>query len=354
MSEKVLMKGNEAIAEAALMAGCRHYFGYPITPQTELTAYMAKRLPKMDGVFLQAESEIAAINMVIGVAATGKRVMTSSSSPGISLKSEGLSYMAGCDLPAFVVNVQRGGPGLGGIQPSQSDYFQATRGAHGDYRTIVLAPDSVQEMVSLTVKGFDLADKYRMTAMLLADGTLGQMMEPVSLDVGEIKKYDKPWAATGTKMERPKNIINSLSLIPEELESWNLTRYERYKIVEENEVMYEEYMMNDAEICIVSFGITARVSKNAINEARAKGIKVGMIRPITLWPFPKKVLCEAADKVKAFISVEMSMGQLIEDVELATRCKKPVLLCNRCGGVIPSPQNVMDSILEADKIGGEQ
>ena len=354
MSEKVLMKGNEAIAEAALMAGCRHYFGYPITPQTELTAYMAKRLPKMDGVFLQAESEIAAINMVIGVAATGKRVMTSSSSPGISLKSEGLSYMAGCDLPAFVVNVQRGGPGLGGIQPSQSDYFQATRGAHGDYRTIVLAPDSVQEMVSLTVKGFDLADKYRMTAMLLADGTLGQMMEPVSLDVGEIKKYDKPWAATGTKMERPKNIINSLSLIPEELESWNLTRYERYKIVEENEVMYEEYMMNDAEICIVSFGITARVSKNAINEARAKGIKVGMIRPITLWPFPKKVLCEAADKVKAFISVEMSMGQLIEDVELATRCKKPVPLCNRCGGVIPSPQNVMDSILEADKIGGEQ
>ncbi|MBQ4039517.1 MAG: 3-methyl-2-oxobutanoate dehydrogenase subunit VorB [Oscillospiraceae bacterium] len=354
MSEKVLMKGNEAIAEAALMAGCRHYFGYPITPQTELTAYMAKRLPKMDGVFLQAESEIAAINMVIGVAATGKRVMTSSSSPGISLKSEGLSYMAGCDLPAFVVNVQRGGPGLGGIQPSQSDYFQATRGAHGDYRTIVLAPDSVQEMVSLTVKGFDLADKYRMTAMLLADGTLGQMMEPVSLDVGEIKKYNKPWAATGTKMERPKNIINSLSLIPEELESWNLPRYERYKIVEENEVMYEEYMMDDAEICIVSFGITARVSKNAINEARAKGIKVGMIRPITLWPFPKKVLCEAADKVKAFISVEMSMGQLIEDVELATRCKKPVLLCNRCGGVIPSPQNVMDSILEADKIGGEQ
>ena len=354
MSDKVLMKGNEAIAEAALMAGCRHYFGYPITPQTELTAYMAKRLPKMDGVFLQAESEIAAINMVIGVSAAGKRVMTSSSSPGISLKSEGLSYMTGCDLPAFIVNVQRGGPGLGGIQPSQADYFQATRGAHGDYRTIVLAPDSVQEMVSLTVKGFDLADKYRMTSMLLADGTLGQMMEPVSLDVGEIKAYDKSWAATGTKMQRPKNIINSLSLVPEELESWNLNRYERYKIIEENEVMYEEYMMDDAEICIVSFGITARVSKNAINEARAKGIKVGMIRPITLWPFPKKVLCEAADKVKAFISVEMSMGQLIEDVELATRCKKPVLLCNRCGGVIPSPQNVMDAILEADKIGGER
>ena len=273
MAEKVLMKGNEAIAEAALMAGCRHYFGYPITPQTELTAYMAKRLPKMDGVFLQAESELAAINMVIGVSAAGKRVMTSSSSPGISLKGEGLSYLAGCDLPAFVVNVQRGGPGLGGIQPSQSDYFQATRGTHGDYRTIVLAPDSVQEMVSLTIKGFELADKYRMTAMLLADGTLGQMMEPVSLDADEIVTFEKPWAANGTKMQRPNNIINSLSLIPEELEQWNLTRFKRYDIVEQNEVMYEEYMMEDAEICLVSFGITARVSKNAIAEARAKGIK---------------------------------------------------------------------------------
>ena len=354
MAEKVLMKGNEAIAEAALMAGCRHYFGYPITPQTELTAYMAKRLPKMDGVFLQAESELAAINMVIGVSAAGKRVMTSSSSPGISLKGEGLSYLAGCDLPAFVVNVQRGGPGLGGIQPSQSDYFQATRGTHGDYQTIVLAPDNVQEMVSLTVKGFELADKYRMTAMLLADGTLGQMMEPVVLDVGEIKTFDKPWAATGTKMARPNNIVNSLSLIPEELEQWNMTRYERYKIVEENEVMYEEYMMDDAEICIVSFGITARVSKNAINLARQQGIKVGMIRPITLWPFPKAPLLAAAQgKVKAFISVEMNMGQMIQDVELATRCLKPVLLCNRCGGVIPSPDDVMKSIMEANKLGGE-
>ena len=320
MAEKVLMKGNEAIAEAALMAGCRHYFGYPITPQTELTAYMAKRLPKMGGVFLQAESELAAINMVIGVSAAGKRAMTSSSSPGISLKGEGLSYLAGCDLPAFVVNVQRGGPGLGGIQPSQSDYFQATRGTHGDYRTIVLAPDSVQEMVSLTIKGFELADKYRMTAMLLADGTLGQMMEPVELDAGEVKTIEKPWAATGTKMARPNNIINSLSLIPEELEQWNLTRFKRYDIVEQNEVMYEEYMMEDAEICLVSFGITARVSKNAIAEARAKGIKAGMIRPITLWPFPRKPLLAAAQKVKAFVTVEMNMGQMIEDVELATRC----------------------------------
>ncbi len=348
------MKGNEAIAEAALMAGCRHYFGYPITPQTELTAYMAKRLPKMGGVFLQAESELAAINMVIGVSSCGKRVMTSSSSPGISLKSEGLSYLAGCRLPAFVVNVQRGGPGLGGIQPSQSDYFQATRGAHGDYRTIVLAPDSVQEMVSLTIKGFELADKYRMTAMLLADGTLGQMMEPVSLDAGEIKTFDKPWATTGTQMARPHNIINSLSLIPEELEQWNLERFAVYDEAEKNEVMYEEYKMEDADVCVVSFGITARVSKNAVDEARANGIKAGMIRPITLWPFPKKPLLAAADRVKAFISVEMSMGQMIEDVELATRCKRPVLLCSRTGGVIPSVKEVLEKINEAEKIGGDR
>ena len=353
MAEKVLMKGNEAIAEAALMAGCRHYFGYPITPQTELTAYMAKRLPKMGGVFLQAESELAAINMVIGVSAAGKRAMTSSSSPGISLKGEGLSYLAGCDLPAFVVNVQRGGPGLGGIQPSQSDYFQATRGTHGDYRTIVLAPDSVQEMVSLTIKGFELADKYRMTAMLLADGTLGQMMEPVSLDADEIVTFEKPWAACGTGMKRPNNIINSLSLIPEELEQWNLTRFKRYDIVEENEVMYEEYMMEDAEICLVSFGITARVSKNAIAEARKMGIKAGMIRPITLWPFPKKPLLAATEKVKAFITVEMNMGQMVEDVELATRCRRPVLSCTRCGGVIPSPDDVMGAIRKACELGGD-
>ena len=243
MSEKVLMKGNEAMAEAAIMAGCHHYFGYPITPQTEVAAYMSKRLPKIDGgVFLQAESEIAAINMVIGVASTGKRVMTSSSSPGIALKSEGLSYLAGCDLPALIVNVQRGGPGLGGIQPSQSDYFQATKSAgHGDFRMIVLAPSSVQEMVDLTFKGFELGDKYRMPAMILADGTMGQMMEPVSLDSCEIKTVDKPWALTGTKGERKPNIVNSLFLKPEELEQFNFDRYKRYAEIEKNEVLYEEY-----------------------------------------------------------------------------------------------------------------
>ena len=352
MSEKVLMKGNEAIAEAAIKAGCRYYFGYPITPQTEVAADMSKRMPKIGGTFLQAESEIAAINMVIGVSSTGKRVMTSSSSPGVSLKSEGISYLAGCDLPALVVNVQRGGPGLGGIQPSQSDYFQATKGgSHGDYHNIVLAPSSVSEMAMLTAKGFNLADKYRMVCMILADGTMGQMMEPVAIDDIVIEEVEKPWALTGTNCARPRNIVNSLYLKPEQLEQKNFERFEKYKKVEENEVMYESYMMDDAEICIVSFGITSRVSKNAIVTARAKGIKVGMIRPITLWPFPKKPILDAADKVKAFITVEMNMGQMIQDVELAERCKKPVYLCNRTGGMIPSPEEVLASIEKVN--GGE-
>lgn len=353
MAEKVLMKGNEALAEAAIMAGCHHYFGYPITPQTEVAAYMAKKMPKIGGVFLQAESEIAAINMVIGVASTGKRAMTSSSSPGISLKSEGISYLAGCDLPALIVNVQRGGPGLGGIQPSQSDYFHATRGAgHGDFHLLVLAPNSVQEMVDLVFKGFDLAEKYRMPAMILSDGTMGQMMEPVTLEPGKINEYDKSWALTGTKGERKPNIVNSLFLKPNELEKFNFERYERYKKVEENEPMWEEYRMEDAEICIVAFGVASRVSKNAIDIARENGVKVGMIRPITLWPFPKKALFDACDKVKKFISVELSMGQMIEDIELATRCRREVLLCNRTGGMIPTTQNVLDKINEAN--GGAQ
>ncbi len=349
MADKILMKGNEAIAEAAIKAGCMHYFGYPITPQTEVAAYMAKRMPKIGGCFLQAESEIAAINMVYGVASTGKRVMTSSSSPGISLKSEGLSYLAGSDLPALIVNVQRGGPGLGGIQPSQADYFQATKGGgHGDFKMIVLAPSSVQEMADLTVKGFDLADKYRMPTMILADGTMGQMMEPVCLDYEKSETVDKPWATTGTKMERDHNIITSLFLNPEELEALNIERFERYKLVEENEVMYEEYMMDDAEICIAAFGIAARIAKNAINEARKQGIKVGLIRPITLWPFPTAPFKKAANQVKEIISVELSMGQMIEDVKLASECKVPVTLCSRTGGMIPSPEQVLEAIKRAN------
>lgn len=347
MADKVLMKGNEALAEAAIQAGCRHYFGYPITPQTEVAAYMAKRMPKIGGCFLQAESEIAAINMVYGVASAGKRVMTSSSSPGISLKEEGISYLAGADLPAFIVNVQRGGPGLGGIQPSQSDYFQSTRGGgHGDYHIIVLAPSSVQEMADLTVKGFDLADEYRMPAMVLADGTMGQMMEPVTMGNYQPKTVEKPWAVTGTKLARPHNIVNSLYLNPEELERTNFERYARYAVIEQKEAMYESFLMDDADICVTAFGIAARVSRNAVLAARAEGIKVGMLRPITLWPFPKAPFAEAADRVSAFISVELSMGQMIEDVELATRCKRPVYLCNRTGGMIPSPEQVLAKIKE--------
>ncbi|MBQ4600732.1 MAG: 3-methyl-2-oxobutanoate dehydrogenase subunit VorB [Oscillospiraceae bacterium] len=345
MGEKVLMKGNEAIAEAAIQAGCRHYFGYPITPQTELAAYMAKRMPKIGGVFLQAESEVAAINMVYGVAGTGKRVMTSSSSPGVSLKQEGISYIAGADLPALIVNVQRGGPGLGGIQPSQSDYFQAVKGGgHGDYHLIVLAPASVQEMADLTVKAFDLSEKYLVPAMLLADGTMGQMMEPVELSNIPVSNVEKPWAVTGTEGKRKHNIINSLYLNPEKLEQKNFERYQRYQTIEENECMWESFMMEDAEYCVVAFGIAARVSKNAVVAARKEGIKVGLIRPITLWPFPKAPLAEAADKVKGFLSVELSMGQMIEDVKLSIDCKKPVVLCNRTGGMIPTPEQVLDAI----------
>ena len=350
MAERVLMKGNEAIAEAAIQAGCRHYFGYPITPQTEVAAYMAKKMPKIGGVFLQAESEVASINMVYGAAAAGARVMTSSSSPGISLMGEGLSYIAGSDVPAFVVNVQRGGPGLGGIQPSQSDYFQATRGGgHGDYHMIVLAPASVQEMASLTVKGFNLADKYSMIAMILADGTIGQMMEPISFEDVEVEHYDKPWALTGTECKRKHNIVNSLYLQPDVLEKKNFERYEKYKAVEANEALHESYLMDDADVCVVAFGIAARVAKNAVVAARGEGIKAGMIRPVTLWPFPKQAISQAADQVKGFLSVELSMGQMVEDIQLATGCRRPVSLCNRVGGMIPSPDQVLESIRKAAK-----
>ncbi len=353
MADKVLMKGNEALAEAAILAGCHHYFGYPITPQTEVAEYMAKKMPKIGGVFLQAESEIAAINMVIGAAAAGKRVMTSSSSPGVALKSEGLSYLAGCDLPALIVNVQRGGPGLGGIQPGQADYFHATRGAgHGDFHMIVTAPATVQEMIDLVGKSFDLADKYRMPAMLLADGTIGQMMEPVTLTENTSAPVEKPWAVTGYDGSRPRNVVNSLFIQPEDLEKLVFERYERYAKIEAEEQLAEEYMTDDADIILVAYGVAARVCRNAIKAARAKGLKVGLIRPITLWPFPKKVLSAAADKAKAFISVELSMGQMIEDIELATRCRRPVLLCNRTGGMIPTPAEVLAKIDEAAKIGG--
>ncbi|MCL2461911.1 MAG: 3-methyl-2-oxobutanoate dehydrogenase subunit VorB [Defluviitaleaceae bacterium] len=353
---KVLMKGNEAIAEGAIAANCRHYFGYPITPQSEIAAHMSKRMPKIGGTFLQAESEIAAINMVIGASAAGKRAMTSSSSPGVALKSEGLSYLAGCDLPAVVVNVQRGGPGLGGIQPSQSDYYQATRGAgHGDFHMLVLAPDSVQEMFDLTRDAFDLADRHRITAMVLADGVLGQMMEP--LDVSEKPAPELPpkdWALTGTGShmdgKKKRQIINSLYLEPDELERQNFARFEKYAKIMETETRFERYKTDDAEIVVVAYGAIARVAKNAVNMARDRGVAAGLFRPVTLWPFPKRELKELAGRARAFVTAEMSMGQMIDDVNLAIECRRPNLMCSRVGGMVHTPEDILGKIEEAAKL----
>lgn len=349
--ERNLMKGNEALAEAAIRAGCKCFFGYPITPQTELAAYMAKRMHKAGGVFLQAESEIAAINMVLGAASTGVRAMTSSSSPGISLKSEGISYLAGSDVPAVIINVQRGGPGLGGIQPSQADYWQATKAlGHGDFHLLVFAPASVQEMVDMVVKAFDTADKYRMPAMILADGLLGQMMEPVSFPEITPDAHDKSgWAADGHKGKREHHIINSLYLQPDELQTSVMNRFERYEIVKAEETDAELYLTEDCDILLCAFGATARVVKSAINEARAQGIKAGLFRPKTLWPFPVKEVNEAAKSAKKLLSVEMSMGQMIDDIKLAINCSKPVEFFGRTGGVIPTPAEVL---AEIKKVGG--
>lgn len=346
MAEKVLMKGNEAIAEGAILAGCRHYFGYPITPQTEIAAYMARRMPKLGGTFVQAESEIASINMVIGAAAAGRRTMTSSSSPGVALKSEGLSYLAGCDLPAVVVNIQRGGPGLGGIQPSQADYFHATKGGgHGDFHMLAIAPSSVQEMLDLTCLAFDLADKYRITAMILGDGILGQMMEPIDVTPkAQAELPAKDWALTGTRGKRKPNLVNSLYLQAQDLEDLNFVRQAKYDQIEADEVRYETYRTEDAEIVVVAYGAAARIAQNAIDMARAEGLRAGLIRPITLWPFPKKALYDLAGQVKAFVVAELSMGQMIEDVELAIRCKKPVHLVRHSGGIVPRPEEIVEKI----------
>ena len=346
MAEKVLMKGNEALAEAAIRAGCRHFFGYPITPQTEVAAYMAKRLPKIGGTFLQAESEIAAINMVLGAASAGVRAMTSSSSPGISLKSEGISYLAGCDLPALIVNVQRGGPGLGGIQPSQADYWQATKATgHGDFHILVFAPSTVQEAVDLVSLAFDLADKYRMPAMIFSDGMLGQMMEPVVLPEKTDKApMEKPWATNGHKNKRPHNIINSLFLDPHKLEYTVDKRFERYAVIKKEEQRAEEYMTNDAELVLVAYGASSRICRSVVNSAREEGLKVGMIRPITLWPFPENYIDKAAYTAKAFLVVEMSMGQMVDDVRLVVNGRKPVYFKGRTGGIIPTPDEVLTEV----------
>ena len=348
MGQKLLMKGNEAIAEAAIRAGCRHYFGYPITPQTEIAHYMAKNLPKVGGVFIQAESEVSAINMVYGAASAGKRVMTSSSSPGISLKMEGISYASGAQLPAVIVNIMRGGPGLGGIQPSQSDYFQATKGGgHGDYRMIVLAPSSVQELYELTIDAFNLADKYRILTMILGDGVLGQMMEVVEFrDEEKIETYDKSWAACGHQNKREHNVITSIHIDPAVLEQWNVALQNKYKTITENEQRYELYNCEDAEIILVAYGSVARICKGVIKEAREKGIRLGLIRPITLWPFPTDGFAKIIDIPRAFLTVEMSSGQMVEDVKLTVSGKKPVYFTGRMGGMIPTVKNIMDKVME--------
>ena len=346
LSEKILMKGNEAIGEAAVVAGCRHYFGYPITPQSELIEYMAKRLPQVDGVFLQAESEVAAINMVYGAASAGCRVMTSSSSPGISLKQEGISYIAGSQLPCVIVNVQRGGPGLGSIQPGQADYFQATKGGgHGDYRNIVLAPNSVQEMADITIEAFDLADKWRNAVMILGDGALGQMMEPVEFKESNSKPVEKPWAATGRRGRTKPNIVNSLYLQPDLMEKHNHVLQDKYAKIQAEETRWEALNTDDAEVVVVAYGITSRIAMTAINKARANGVKVGLFRPISLWPFPSQPLAELAKTAKAFVVFEMSAGQMVEDVRLAVNGAKPVSFHGRTGGMLPTPKELYEKII---------
>ena len=348
MTKKLLMKGNEAVAEAAVKAGCIHFFGYPITPQTEIAAYMSKRLPKIEGgVYLQAESEIAAANMVLGAAAAGIRAMTSSSSPGISLKTECISYMAGSDLPCLIVNVQRAGPGLGGIQPSQADYWQATRGlGHGGAHALVFAPWSIQEMVDLVFDGFELAEEYRMPAIILSDGLLGQMMEPVVFPERIPKLIDKPWAVNGHNFKREHNIINSLYLEAVELEEKNNEREQRYELVRQKEARVEEYLLNDASIAIVAYGAAARVAGAAVDEVRQQGIKAALIRPITLWPFPTAAINNAAAKLDSILTVEMNHGQMVEDVRLAVNGKIPVEFFGRNGGMLPTQREIVNQLLQ--------
>lgn len=351
---KVLMKGNEALAEAAVRAGCRYFFGYPITPQNEIPEYLSWRLPQVGGVFIQAESEVAAINMVYGAASVGARVMTSSSSPGISLKQEGISYLTGSELPCVIVNMQRGGPGLGGIQPGQSDYFQAVKGGgHGDYHLLVLAPATIQEVMDLMGKAFDLADKYRNPVMLLGDGILGQMMEVVELPeeepLGQLPL--KPWALTGAK-GRPPQVIHSLYLDPEKLEQHNLRLKAKYDIMKEHETMAENYLTEDAEIILVGYGSAARIAKAAVEQARKLGIKAGLFRPITLYPFPSREIRAACAGATQVLTVELSLGQLVEDVRYHLEFKLPVHFYGRCGGMVPSMREVLTEILRLVQEGG--
>lgn len=355
MEEVVLMKGNEAIAHAAIRCGADGYFGYPITPQSEILETLAELRPwETTGmVVLQAESEVAAINMVYGGAGTGKMVLTSSSSPGISLKQEGISYIAGAELPCLIVNVMRGGPGLGTIQPSQADYFQTVKGGgHGDYRLIALAPASVQEMADFVGLGFELAFKYRNPVMILADGVIGQMMEKVVLPPQRARRTNEevvaqcPWAANGKPKNRKPNIITSLELQPDAMEQNNIRFQAKYKLIEENEVRYEEIDCEDADYLIVAFGSMARIGQKAMEIAREQGIKVGILRPITLWPFPTKAIAKYADKVKGMLSLELNAGQMIEDIRLAVNGKVKVEYFGRLGGIVPDPDEIVAAVKE--------
>ncbi|TSA17467.1 3-methyl-2-oxobutanoate dehydrogenase subunit VorB [bacterium] len=345
-SEVLLMKGNEALAEAAFRAGLQAYFGYPITPQSEVIEYLMAEQPKHDCVVLQAESEVAAINMIFGASGAGARVMTSSSGPGISLMQEGISYMAASQLPCLIVNVQRGGPGLGTIQPSQGDYFQATKGGgHGDYRLIVLAPASVQEMADFVFDGFRLAEKYRNPAMILTDGALGQMMEKLEMPPkGSLPYPETPWATTGKRKDRKRNVVTSLFMQPEKMEEVNLHLQEKYRLIEETEVRYEEIDVDDADVLLVAFGLVARICEKAMHLAREKGLRVGLLRPITLFPYPSKRLAELSSKVGSVLTVEMNAGQMLEDVRLAVEGRCPVHFKGRMGGMIPSPEEVLEAI----------
>ncbi len=356
---KILMKGNEAVAEAAIRAGCRLYFAYPITPQSELIEYMAKMMPKVGGTFIQAESEVAAINMVYGAGGAGKRVMTSSSSPGISLKQEGISYIAGAQIPAVIINVQRGGPGLGDIQPGQADYFQAVKGGgHGDYHLIVLAPSSVQEFADMAADAFDLADKYRNPVLILGDGMLGQMMEPVEFkhaktdeEIAKLGLQHKDWCIFPKKDEndRHHHEINSLELDPSVLEKHVLNIYSKYAEIEKKEIRYEQYNVSpDNEVLCVSFGTASRIVKSAIDDLKAKGKSVGLIRPITLWPYPYEQIAQAiGPRVKKVYVLELNMGQMIDDVKVAVCGKVPVEFYGRVGGIVFTPAEVEQKLEES-------
>ncbi len=352
MSDTKLMKGNEALAEAAIRAGCKGYFGYPITPQSEILEYLADEGRARGMVVLQAESEVASINMVYGGAGAGARVMTSSSSPGISLMQEGISYIACAELPCLIVNVNRGGPGLGTIQPSQGDYFQSVKGGgHGDYRLLVLAPSSVQEMADFVFDAFDLADKYRTPVLILADGALGQMMEKVAF-----REYDpadhvvaKPWATTGKPASRERNVITSLHIEPEQMEQANLHLQEKYRLMAENETRCEHFHTEDAEYLIVAYGLAARIAQGAVEMARAQGIRAGLLRPITLFPYPTAAIRTLAETVRGVLVVEMNAGQMIEDVRLAVEGRVPVRFYGRMGGIIPAPDEVLGALVRMVK-----